>query len=123
MDNLDPMGVYLERDDLAILELAVDHRQSGGVWGIAHDSRRIRGADVGSPAAAGAPFASETLDSKLAAAGYGSIRTAPTALYGVPEEIANAGLFLASDESSYVNGQTIAVDGGLSTSHPVAIRR
>lgn len=37
---------------------------------------------------------------------------------GVPEEIARAALFLASDESSYVNGQALAVDGGLSASHP-----
>jgi NAD(P)-dependent dehydrogenase (short-subunit alcohol dehydrogenase family) len=37
---------------------------------------------------------------------------------GEPSEIAHAALFLASDESSYVNGQAIAVDGGLSASHP-----
>jgi NAD(P)-dependent dehydrogenase (short-subunit alcohol dehydrogenase family) len=38
---------------------------------------------------------------------------------GAPEEIATAALFLASDEASYVNGQALVVDGGLSSSHPV----
>lgn len=36
-----------------------------------------------------------------------------------PEELARAALFLASDDASYVNGQALAVDGGLSSSHPV----
>ena len=42
---------------------------------------------------------------------------------GQPEEIAAMALFLASDEASYVNGQAIAVDGGLSSTHPFARQR
>ena len=46
-------------------------------------------------------------------------RLNPLRRAGQPEEIAHMALFLASDEASYVNGQAIAVDGGLSSSHPV----
>jgi NAD(P)-dependent dehydrogenase (short-subunit alcohol dehydrogenase family) len=38
----------------------------------------------------------------------------PRGKMGRPEEIAAAALFLASDDSSYVNGMDFAVDGGFS---------
>jgi NAD(P)-dependent dehydrogenase (short-subunit alcohol dehydrogenase family) len=37
---------------------------------------------------------------------------------GQPHELAAMGLFLASEEASYVNGQAIPVDGGLTASMP-----
>ena len=39
-------------------------------------------------------------------------RAVPLARYGRPEEVAGVALFLASDDASYLTGQTIAVDGG-----------
>lgn len=40
------------------------------------------------------------------------LKTIPLGRFGRPEDIASAVLFLASDESSYITGQTIVLDGG-----------
>jgi NAD(P)-dependent dehydrogenase (short-subunit alcohol dehydrogenase family) len=37
--------------------------------------------------------------------------------FAQPEEIANAVLFLASDESSFITGSTFLVDGGITAAY------
>lgn len=37
----------------------------------------------------------------------------PAGRFGEPDDVANACVFLASDEASYINGQTIHVNGGM----------
>ena len=41
------------------------------------------------------------------------IKGIPTARLGLPEDIAHTAVFLASDEASYITGQTIHVNGGM----------
>ncbi|QSG95512.1 SDR family oxidoreductase [Enterobacter hormaechei] len=45
----------------------------------------------------------------------GMVKAVPLQRHGNPEEIADAVLWLSSDASSYVTGQSISVDGGLTT--------
>ena len=61
----------------------------------------------------GVGFSRETAEKwgdlrKVLMADQQSIRRA-----GIPEDIANAALFLASDSSSFITGETLLVDGGL----------
>lgn len=42
-------------------------------------------------------------------------RDNPMQRIGEPDEIAGAAVFLASKAGSYVNGQTLSIDGGTST--------
>ncbi len=43
------------------------------------------------------------------------VERTPVGRWGRPEEIAAAAVFLASDEASYITGQTLLVDGGMTT--------
>ena len=48
--------------------------------------------------------------------------TIPLRRLGQPGEIASALLFMISDLSSYVTGQTLTVDGGITSNFPAAMR-
>jgi NAD(P)-dependent dehydrogenase (short-subunit alcohol dehydrogenase family) len=41
-----------------------------------------------------------------------SIRASPIGIYGKPEHIANAVAFLASEDSEFMTGSNVVIDGG-----------
>jgi NAD(P)-dependent dehydrogenase (short-subunit alcohol dehydrogenase family) len=41
----------------------------------------------------------------------------PTGRFGSPEDIVNAGIYLASDESTWTNGAVIVIDGGITSNY------
>jgi NAD(P)-dependent dehydrogenase (short-subunit alcohol dehydrogenase family) len=67
------------------------------------------------------PALPQAIDPKIVAAGLINAQPIPRA--GLPEDIANAALWLASDESSFVTGQAIVVDGGWTASARQTYRR
>lgn len=48
-----------------------------------------------------------------------AINRHPVGRFGTPEDIANAALWLASDEATFVTGQMLIVDGGLTAATPI----
>ena len=61
------------------------------------------------PGAIDTPGASQTSNEE---AKKQTLNMIPAGRFGQPEDIANTVVFLASDKSSYITGQTIIVDGG-----------
>ncbi|RJP25371.1 MAG: SDR family oxidoreductase [Candidatus Abyssobacteria bacterium SURF_5] len=47
----------------------------------------------------------------------------PAGRFGVPEEVANCAVFLASDDSSFVNGHALVVDGGMSAGWQIDVEK
>lgn len=59
-------------------------------------------------------IATEMFASIDAAGAEAALKMIPMGRYGAPSDIANAMVFLASDEAAYITGQTIRVNGGMS---------
>jgi NAD(P)-dependent dehydrogenase (short-subunit alcohol dehydrogenase family) len=65
--------------------------------------------NVLTPGQVATPMMLEVMDAELKASFESLI---PRRAMGRPEEIASVALFLASDDSSYVNGVELVADGG-----------
>jgi NAD(P)-dependent dehydrogenase (short-subunit alcohol dehydrogenase family) len=78
------------------------------VWVSELRDKKIR-VNVLTPGQVASPMLEQVMDDE-AKAQFESV--IPRREMGQPEEIASAALFLASDDSSYVNGQELVVDGG-----------
>ena len=78
------------------------------VWLAELRDRRIR-VNVLTPGSVVTPKMEDVLDAQMKAQFESLI---PRRKMGRPEEIASVALFLASDDSSYVNGMELVVDGG-----------
>jgi NAD(P)-dependent dehydrogenase (short-subunit alcohol dehydrogenase family) len=78
------------------------------VWVSELRDRKIR-VNVLTPGQVASPMLEEVMDEEMKAQFESVI---PRREMGRPEEIASAALFLASDDSSYVNGMELVADGG-----------
>jgi NAD(P)-dependent dehydrogenase (short-subunit alcohol dehydrogenase family) len=78
------------------------------VWVAELRDRKIR-VNVLTPGQVATPILESVMDAEMKAQFESLI---PRREMGHPEEIASAALFLASDDSSYVNGRELVVDGG-----------
>jgi NAD(P)-dependent dehydrogenase (short-subunit alcohol dehydrogenase family) len=78
------------------------------VWVAELRDRKIR-VNVLTPGQVGSPMMEAAMSAQMKAQFESVI---PRREMGHPEEIASVALFLASDDSSYVNGQELVVDGG-----------
>ncbi len=84
-----------------------------GILGLTKSLARLLAPDVQVNAVSPGTTESEMTAAWDAAALAGIMRTIPLQRFGQPADVAAAVLFLASEEASYITGQTLSVNGGL----------
>jgi NAD(P)-dependent dehydrogenase (short-subunit alcohol dehydrogenase family) len=89
-------------------------RSFARTWATDLKSRKIR-VNAISPGPIGTPIYGKVglTEEQMEELGAGFAQQVPLARFGTPSEIASTAVFLASNDSSYVNGVDLAVDGGL----------
>ena len=76
-------------------------------------AREYAGKGITANALAPGYISTEMTDSLPEAARNALLQQVPAGRPGTPEDVAAAAAFLASGDASYINGQVIAVDGGM----------
>ena len=106
---------------------SVSGKQGGGVWGAAHYSaakagvmgftktlaREVAQYNITANCVVPGVIAIDIPDQTRLAAKAKAAERVPLGRQGKPEEVAKAYLFLASDDSSYITGEMLDVNGGL----------
>ncbi len=100
-------NVLIDTPDQAFAEFEAIIRSFARTWTTDLKDRRIR-SNVVSPGPIDTPLASRQSADVIARI----VSTIPMGRMGKPEEVAKAALYLASDDSSFVTGIELFVDGG-----------
>lgn len=106
---------------------SVSGKQGGGVWGAAHYSaakagvlgftktlaREVAKYNITANCVVPGIIAIDIPDQKRLEAKANAAKNVPLGRQGLPDEVAKAYVFLASDDSSYITGEMLDVNGGL----------
>jgi NAD(P)-dependent dehydrogenase (short-subunit alcohol dehydrogenase family) len=95
------------------IERAAYSAAKGGIVGLTRSLARQLAPDVTVNAVAPGIIVTRMTDEVIEARGERLLTEIPLKRYGQPSEVAGVIRFLCSDEASYVNGQTITIDGGM----------
>jgi 3-oxoacyl-[acyl-carrier protein] reductase len=95
------------------IERAAYSAAKGGIVGLTRSLARQLAPDVTVNAVAPGIIVTRMTDEIIEVRGERLLTEIPMKRYGQPSEVASVIRFLCSDDASYVNGQTITVDGGI----------